>query len=668
MSSVAVETPPAGVIDSIEIDNIPDELKPLKQWVLWKSEPKENGGKPRKMPYRLAGGPAKVNTPDHWSTLAEIIERNPKGYTGIGFVFSKNDPYVGIDLDNCRDPSTGVFKPWAQGIVDDFGTYSEISPSSTGVKLWGTGSLPGDGTSTKYEGGAIEMYQEGRFFAVTGRIVGDPPAKGPRVKFTGEATSRLWKKHFGDRVTKASAELVSDPDTVAPDDRVEECREALRKLDDAHDNTNGEGEKITFHAGCLIRRYGIYGEQGFELLEWFDKEKCFPQWGDYKLCHKWDGACKKVPPREGDWNASWLSSSDPSHDFTDVSGGKGIRKFTLPQLQQEYPTLSPPVVSGLLRQGEVGNLIAASKVGKSWGAYGLGISVVMGWDWLDQFSTAQGKVLLIDNELQEPTLSHRIPIVWEKMLEVRKGIGSEFLVDDDPPPYGDFEIWPLRGNLRTLAELGAEFEKVERDYFKLIIFDAKYRFALAGVSENDNAAETQIYNLLNQYADKLNAAMILVHHSSKGDQSGKRVTDVGSGAGAQSRAADCHMVLREHEEPGMVVLDAAVRSFPPVEPLALKWEFPLWVTTDADTKALAGRKTRQDEARERNTRDGKESILIELQDGPATVSKLAEALDCGRERVRRLARGLIKEKAITSAKVKVHGNMCDEYSLAEDSE
>jgi len=75
-----------------------------------------------------------------------------------------------------------------------------------------------------------------------------------------------------------------------------------------------------------------------------------------------------------------------------------------------------------------------------------------------------------------------------------------------------------------------------------------------------------LYNLLDSYADALGAAFSLVHHSSKGNHSGKNVTDVGAGAGAQSRAADTHLVLRPHESDSAVVVEAAVRSWAPVSP------------------------------------------------------------------------------------------------------
>jgi hypothetical protein len=325
--------------------------------------------------------------------------------------------------------------------------------------------------------------------------------------------------------------------------------------------------------------------------------------------------------------------------------------------------MRPPVVGGLRREGEVGNLISCPKIGKSWGAYGLAISVVMGWDWLDKFPVHQGRVLLIDNELHTETLAQRIPKVAAAMGEAR---GDFFGTDQ---LFAGLDVWSLRGNLRTLEELGRDFEEIEPGHYKLIVFDAKYRFALAGVSENDNSAETLVANMLDQYAAKLNSALLLIHHSSKGGQSDRRVTDVGSGAGAQSRAADCHMVLREHEQEGLMVLDAAVRSFPPLDPVALRWEYPLWVPDEtADVTALKGRKTKGEERQEKTDREGKLAIAAALADGPLTASKLRKTTGYSQSRVDRLTSMMLQDDQIKSTKTTAYGNQCDEYSLTEDTE
>ncbi|OHB79739.1 MAG: hypothetical protein A2W31_04415 [Planctomycetes bacterium RBG_16_64_10] len=371
--------------------------------------------------------------------------------------------------------------------------------------------------------------------------------------------------------------------------------------------------------------------------------------------YHWQHAKEKIGlPRPEHWDPP--KTPYTRYDDSDTATTEPVEpleKFTLLELQQKYPTLNPPVIHGLLREGEVGNLIAPSKVGKSWLAYNLAISVAIGRPWLHQFDTVKGRVLLVDNELHRSTLAQRIPKVGDAM-----GI---FAAD-----YHDqFDIWPLRGNLRSLVHLGLEFDKVERGYYKLVVLDAKYRFAVPGVSENDNAAETLIYNLLDDFADRTGAAFIVVHHSSKGDQSDKRTTDVGAGAGAQSRAADCHMILREHEDPDVVVLDAAVRSFQPVESLALRWDFPLWQPApDVDPGKLKTKVSRMDQRTAERDKEGTNQILAALLDGPATARQLRAKTGLSRERQLRLLDRLQAAGHVIQTTIEVRGNECDQYILA----
>lgn len=85
-----------------------------------------------------------------------------------------------------------------------------------------------------------------------------------------------------------------------------------------------------------------------------------------------------------------------------------------------------------------------------------------------------------------------------------------------------------------------EFKERE---FDVIVIDALYKALPPDVDENSNGQITAIYNLLDGYAQTSKAAFVLVHHTSKGGQANKSVTDVGSGAGAQSRSPDAHLTL-----------------------------------------------------------------------------------------------------------------------------
>jgi len=239
------------------------------------------------------------------------------------------------------------------------------------------------------------------------------------------------------------------------------------------------------------------------------------------------------------------------------------------ELVAAYPQLREPVIHGLLRAGETMNVIASPKTGKSWLTLDLAIAVATGRPWLGRYRTEAGPVLIIDNELHRETSAHRLPKVAEARGVAMREISELILVDN------------LRGRLQDIFTLAPYFESLEPDRYKVIVLDAFYRFMPAGGDENDNGTMANIYNRIDAFADRLGCCFVLIHHSTKGSQSGKSVTDVGAGAGAQSRATDTHLVLRPHEEEGVVVLDAAVRSWPPIDPTCLRWDFPVWSVDDS---------------------------------------------------------------------------------------
>lgn len=287
--------------------------------------------------------------------------------------------------------------------------------------------------------------------------------------------------------------------------------------------------------------------------------------------------------RDGDWTAAaadliskgYGQKADPLRGV-DLSGLLDPRDTIEPErlilsygeLVSRYPKMREPVIHGLMRRGETMNVIASPKTGKSWLVVDLALAVATGRPWLDTFATEPGNVLIIDNELHQETSAARIPRVAQARGIPESSIRDRIYIDN------------IRGRLRAITAMTQYFDRIEPGRFRVVVLDAFYRFMPPDSDENDNGTMAQVYNRLDAYADRLNACFILIHHSTKGSQSGKSVTDVGAGAGAQSRAADAHLVLRPHEEEGVVVLDAAVRSWPPVQSLCLRWDFPLWRRDD----------------------------------------------------------------------------------------
>ena len=127
-----------------------------------------------KVPYQPNGDPASSTNDATWSDFASVMGAYLQNinFAGVGFVFSVDDPYVGIDLDKCRDLATGEVEPWAVDMLSRFKTYTELSPSGTGFHLIGKSKLPNKGRRKSQ----IEMYDSGRYFTVTGDHYGPSEA------------------------------------------------------------------------------------------------------------------------------------------------------------------------------------------------------------------------------------------------------------------------------------------------------------------------------------------------------------------------------------------------------------------------------------------------------------------------------------------------------------
>jgi primase-polymerase (primpol)-like protein len=95
-----------------------------------------------------------------------------KGIDGIGYVFDHDDPYAGVDFDKCRDPQTGEIQMEVWQQIERLSSYSEVSPSETGIKVIVKGKLPEWGRKKN----GFEVYDDDRYFTVTGQRIEQMPA------------------------------------------------------------------------------------------------------------------------------------------------------------------------------------------------------------------------------------------------------------------------------------------------------------------------------------------------------------------------------------------------------------------------------------------------------------------------------------------------------------
>jgi hypothetical protein len=119
------------------------------------------------------------NEPGTWTGVEMTLNAvETADADGVGFVFTDDDPIVGVDLDDCRDPESGTIEEWARDVISWLDSYAEVSPSGTGLHVIAEGELP-EGRSGEDN---VEMYETIRFFTVTGEQLDATPRQvKPRV-------------------------------------------------------------------------------------------------------------------------------------------------------------------------------------------------------------------------------------------------------------------------------------------------------------------------------------------------------------------------------------------------------------------------------------------------------------------------------------------------------
>ena len=164
-----------------DLRQLPSALLPLTQlpnWVLWrweKAKAKNGEEKWTKVPYQPNGNNGSSTDDATWSTYGSVIKAfdlkvyDDDNFDGIGFCIDGN--IAAFDIDDCRDPDTGVIAPWAQRLVEDAKSYTEVTVSGTGLRIIGLGE--GEYVHKKQkapDGVTLETYRKpkGRYIVVTG--------------------------------------------------------------------------------------------------------------------------------------------------------------------------------------------------------------------------------------------------------------------------------------------------------------------------------------------------------------------------------------------------------------------------------------------------------------------------------------------------------------------
>src|ERR1700677_1592711 len=162
-------------------DQIPQELKLLRQWLVWRLED-IGAQRPTKVPYDARTGKlASVTEPETWTDFSSAVSAS-KSYSGIGFVFSDNDPYTFIDLDNTEGDKIALNRQIELHKALD--SYSEVSPSGVGLHIIIKGKVPAGRRRSH-----IEVYSSNRYATFTGNVYNNKP-----IAERQEILQNIWEQ------------------------------------------------------------------------------------------------------------------------------------------------------------------------------------------------------------------------------------------------------------------------------------------------------------------------------------------------------------------------------------------------------------------------------------------------------------------------------------------
>jgi len=172
----------------IHISSIPIELRNQSKWICWRWETRK--GKLTKPPYDYKTNKyAKSNDPDTWGDFEAAYQAMKKAkYDGVGFMLSFDDPYSGIDWDDCYDGQT--INPDIHKAILAFNSYTEFSPSGKGLKTLVKGKLPGPG----HHGATIGVFDSVRYFCITGHRYEEV---SPNIEDRQLELNAFYAKHWG---------------------------------------------------------------------------------------------------------------------------------------------------------------------------------------------------------------------------------------------------------------------------------------------------------------------------------------------------------------------------------------------------------------------------------------------------------------------------------------
>lgn len=257
---------------------LPYNLRSRQQFVCWKYE--WGGDKWKKVPYNPNTG-TKASSVSYktWSDFETACKAVDKyNFDGVGIMFARG--LMGIDVDHCIDEN-GKISDSAREIIETVNSYTELSPSGTGIHILAFGELPGARSRT----GDYEMYNKGRFFTLTGNLFEGKFRKIPKAAETQAAINLMWDKYINVKKNLIDTpKPVSDTPLTYSDDKVLElCRKSRNA---AKFNSLWKGDTNLHQNNHSLADNALIGMIAYYSDDFYQIDRIFRQSG--LMRPKWD--------------------------------------------------------------------------------------------------------------------------------------------------------------------------------------------------------------------------------------------------------------------------------------------------------------------------------------------------------------------------------------------
>ena len=395
-------------------ENIPDELKARKRWAPWEAIWSERRRKYDNLPRRPDGYGLSTARPERWFSFQVALDArvgNPKRFAGVGYVLHLDDGVIGIDLDNCVHG--GQIDDWALEIVRELNSYTELSPSGGGLRIWINGSCPNDWTN--HERG-IEVYSghEPRFLTVTGQRLGFAPAAlaSPDPAILAAITAKHARERSAEVVDIVMPELLDE--LALPDVADLEVPYQVKDLL-AGQSAAGDRSRALAHAAVALYSAGHNDAEVFSIL--VNNPYTFQialdhrnQDSDRAQFYIWRHHCCKGKSKASSKVASDFEDDSrttlPTNDRLTTDPANLVDSANLAPVakRERFAALSideflnaPPIrwlVKRVIPQAEIGVVYGASGSGKSFFLLDLCMAVALGKPWRG-LRVKQGTVVYI---------------------------------------------------------------------------------------------------------------------------------------------------------------------------------------------------------------------------------------------------------------------------------